>query len=1223
MALMAALLTAAAVLAQQHRTDTLHLPFQHLSIEDGLSQGMVNAIVQDRYGFMWFGTKDGLNRYDGYTFTVFRQDPEDSTTLRNNYIHALFEDAQGRLWVGTEEGLELFDRNNERFIHAHAGPTPIMDIVQGIAQDANNDLWLARNNGLFKLTFSGGSRGDGMPVCTIKQYLGSSCLVSADRSGTIWAGQHDLNSFRVTPDHSGNDRMDTLVLDHPVGNTSTGRTLEALTELVTAEDTVDQRIYGLHMFGIAQLDARSQQARTLYQAGSELGQMRGTNAAVDDKGRLWIAVFSGIYRFDPVSGTFSRVLPNDPNLMLQAQGAKCAYRDRNGLIWIGTSGYGLLTYDPRSGRFNTVRTESCGTMQALPDGRVSVAFHDVFLKEFDPRTNTWPTWIPWSAKVNDPAFNMLSRANRVLLRDEQGNYWFNHEGILRFDPVQDRITRIARDTAAIRAFPKETYHETFLLDGDSLIWSGSAHTLCRFDRRTGQFHYVPYPRSRVGEVDRFLHAILRDTDGLIWLGTATGLYRYDQRKNGASSWQVYTHVPADPASLSTDIIYSLLNDPRDPDVLWVGTNGGGLNRLDKRTGRCVRYGTKQGLPNDVVYGILPDGAGNLWMSTNKGISRFTPGTGTFRNYDANDGLQSDEFNRYAQCRQADGTLFFGGVMGFNHFKPSELADDSTTSPIRITGIKLINRAVDHRQEGSPLTVPAYLSEGITIPYSANMVTFEFAAMEFSAPRTHQYRYKLDGFDGDWIDAGTVNSAIYTNLDPGTYVFHVRARNRDGIWDPKGTSFTLKVTPPWWRTWWFYAACLIAIGGGALLYIRMLNMRNVKLERTVEQRTRDLVTAKERAERSEQVKQQFLANMSHEIRTPMNAIMGMSGILKRDPHPPEQDKYINAIAQSSENLLVIINDILDLSKMEAGKIVLDHMPFEPRKVADSVYDLLRFKAEEKKLSFTMEVSAAVPERLMGDPTRLQQVLVNLVGNAIKFTDHGSISGKITATDLGDGRTELMLVIKDTGIGVAPDRRERIFDEFDQGQGTTAFKYGGTGLGLSISKRLAEMQGGSITVDSAIGEGSTFTVRIPYTIAPTDTTAPATIRRSPTPELRDLRILLAEDNEFNAMVAQDELTDAIPGVHVDLATNGRVALEMVQLGHYDLILMDVQMPEMNGYEATKAIRALPGNRSRIPIVAMTANVMKEEVERCKQAGMDGYVPKPFKREELLGALIEALG
>ncbi|MBK6753770.1 MAG: response regulator [Flavobacteriales bacterium] len=1232
------LLTSGLVHAQKNRIDTLLLPFRALTIEDGLSQGMVNTILQDKYGFMWFGTKDGLNRYDGYTFTVFRQDPEDSTTLRNNYIHSLYEDKQGRLWVGTGEGLELFDRDSERFIHARAGSTPIRDIVLGIAQDAHNDLWLARNNGLAKLTFTGKTSSDGMPPCTIKRYLENSCLVSSDRAGTIWASQYDLNSFHVLPNHAGNDVLDTLQLDRPVGNTSTGRSPLALTGLTTIEDTVNRKLYGLHMFGIAQLDGHSHRATSLLEVGTELGQMRGTNAAVDPNGRLWLAIHSGIYLFDPATRKFSRALPRDQNLMLQAQGgAKCAYRDRNGLIWIGTSGYGLVTYDPRSGRFNTVKTASCGSMQALPDGRVSVAYHAGFLNVFDPATNAWPTWIPWSEKVDDPALDMLSRANRVFVRDERGIYWFNHEGILTYDPVQDRITRVARDTAAIRAFPEETYNETFLLEGDSLIWSGSAQTLCRFDRRTGLFHYVPYPRSRLGDSERFLHAIDRDDNGILWLGTATGLYCYDRRKNGVARWLVYTHDPSDPASLSSDIIYSLLNDPKDPEVLWVGTNGGGLNRLHKRTGKFVRYNSKHGLPNDVVYGILPDEAGNLWMSTNKGLSRFSPGTGAFRNFDASVGLQSDEFNRYAYCRQSDGTLFFGGVMGFNYFKPAELTDDSTNSPIRVTGIKLINGTLDHRAEGSPLDRPAYLSEGITIPHSANMVTFEFATLEFSAPEEHRYQYKLEGFDGDWIIAGHDRSAVYTNLDPGTYTFRVRGDNRDGIWDTQGTAFQLVVLPPWWRTWWAYGLYLFALVGGVLLFIRIrtvgLNRQKEMLERTVAERTAALHREKEeadrqreRAEHSGKIKQQFLANMSHEIRTPMNAIMGMTGILRRNAHLPEQEKYLDAIAKSSESLLVIINDVLDLSKMEAGKIVLGSVRFDPRAVVQGVQEILRFKAEDKKLYLRMDIDPMVPGSLQGDPTRLQQIIMNLVGNAIKFTTEGGVSVNMTATMVDHAKALVRINVTDTGIGVATDRRDRIFEEFDQGQGSTAFKYGGTGLGLSISRRLAQMQGGDITVTSEIGKGSTFTVSIPFALAKDaeiphgqDPGVPSGTR--PDGSLRDLRILLAEDNEFNAMVAQDELADAIPGVQVDVAVNGRIAVEMVQANDYDLVLMDVQMPEMNGHEATRAIRALDGAKSRIPIIAITANVLKEEVERCKESGMDGYVPKPFRREELVNAIATA--
>ncbi len=519
--------------------------------------------------------------------------------------------------------------------------------------------------------------------------------------------------------------------------------------------------------------------------------------------------------------------------------------------------------------------------------------------------------------------------------------------------------------------------------------------------------------------------------------------------------------PDDPNSLSADIVYTIAGDPQDEYILWVGTNGGGLNRFDTRTGQVKRYSTTEGLPNNVVYGILADDEGRLWMSTNRGISRFDPGTGTFRNFDASDGLQSDEFNRYSYCKLPDGTLFFGGVKGFNYFHPKDIQDDSTASAIRITGIKLINRPIDPRAEGSPLTVPAYLSEGLTIPHSTNMVTFEFASMEFSAPEEHRYQYKLEGFDPDWIMAGTDHSAVYTNLDPGTYTFRVRGDNRDGVWDSTGTTFRLIVLPPWYRTWWFYALCVLAVGGGILLYIRLLTRQKRLLESTVAARTAELSKAKERAERSEKVKQQFLANMSHEIRTPMNAIVGMSNVLRRDADLPAQQEHLDAIATSSESLLGIVNEILDLSKIEAGRLELEKVPMEPRRVIAGVMEVMRFRAEEKGLTLEAVVAEQVPVHVLGDPTRLQQVLMNLVGNAIKFTETGHVR---VALDVHEQLTEAVMLratVTDTGIGIAPERLVRVFDEFTQAESDHARRFGGTGLGLTICKRLVEMQGGTIT------------------------------------------------------------------------------------------------------------------------------------------------------------------
>jgi signal transduction histidine kinase/CheY-like chemotaxis protein len=713
--------------------------------------------------------------------------------------------------------------------------------------------------------------------------------------------------------------------------------------------------------------------------------------------------------------------------------------------------------------------------------------------------------------------------------------------------------------------------------------------------------------------------------------------RFD-RSDKSQPWTVYANDPTDTASLSTDVIYAIQRDPQDVDVLWVGTNGGGLNRFKKRTGKVRRYSTKDGLPNDVVYGILADDAGHLWMSTNKGVSRFDPATGVFRNYDASDGLQSDEFNRYASCKQPDGRLFFGGVKGFNHFNPAELADDSTASAMRITAIKLINKVVDFRSDGSPLTTPAYLSTGMTIPHSANMVTFEFASMEFSAPEEHRYQYLLEGFDSDWIMAGHDRSAVYTNLDPGTYTFRVRGDNSDGIWDTQGTAFQLVVLPPWWRTWWAYALYVAAFTGGVFIFIRLringLKRQKELLERTVAERTTELSRAKERAEQSERVKEQFLANMSHEIRTPMNAIMGMSSTLKRSEHLPAQERYLTAIVQSSENLLVIVNDILDLSKIEAGKLELEQVAMDPREVLRNVVDVLRHRTEEKGLAMRTDVADDVPTGVIGDPTRLHQILMNLVGNAIKFTERGSVRITMRVKRLrpdpsGERSTDAVMLrcdVTDTGIGIAPEHLALVFDEFAQGDSEHTRKYGGTGLGLSISKRLVYMQGGTITAHGEVGKGSTFTVDIPYAVPPTSANdavdVPGPIQ-GPESAKAPLRVLIAEDNDFNVVVAQDELNLAYPGVHIDVAPNGQLAVEMVGRNHYDLVLMDVQMPVMNGYDATRAIRAMTGDRSRIPIIAMTANVMKAEVDRCVEAGMDGFIPKPFRQEELVEAIAKVIG
>ena len=416
------------------------------------------------------------------------------------------------------------------------------------------------------------------------------------------------------------------------------------------------------------------------------------------------------------------------------------------------------------------------------------------------------------------------------------------------------------------------------------------------------------------------------------------------------------------------------------------------------------------------------------------------------------------------------------------------------------------------------------------------------------------------------------------------------------------------------------AVLLLVGGlwGRLRHTRRVGRELAEGNALIEKEV-------QRAERSEKVKEQFLANMSHEIRTPMNAIMGMTAILRRNEHMPEQDRYLDAIAQSSSNLLVILNDILDLGKLEAGKVELEQVPFDPRAVLGNVLDILRFKAEEKGLKLELHVAEEVHAEVVGDPTRLNQIILNLVGNAIKFTEKGGVAIHVSVVDpepAADDRVLLRYEVRDTGIGIRKERIDKVFEEFTQAYSDTTRKYGGTGLGLTITKRLVELQQGTITVESVPDRGSSFFVTIPYTrsAGPVSTEAPAA--SDPVMALDGIRILLAEDNDFNVMVATDGLNDAIPGVHVEVAANGRIAVEKATAEHYDVILMDIQMPEMNGFEATEAIRKLPGDAGRVPIIAMTANVLKSEVDRSKAVGMNGFVPKPFDRADFLKELARAI-
>ena len=1182
--------------------DTLVLPFSHLTIKDGLSQGMVNSITQDRYGFMWFGTKDGLNRYDGHHFKVYRHSAEDSTSLAENYVTAVQEGPDGALWVGlAARGLDVLDRRTDRFTHVPLVSEDKVTYVLDVVHDTHGNTWAATTQGLYRVR----RRPDGTSFVA-ERFFSTQSRITLDRSGRVWGYLRSSFPFVITTQQDGwVQRIDTLDLSFAGRLWSEERNTSINGEFVA--DPATGRVYGVFPFFIAEYDTTTLQGTMLLEGDYPNGKRFETEQLLVDKEHgVWIGC-TWLLRFDPDRRKLTRVLAKDPRLDEVMQNTGVVFRDNNGLLWVGTLGYGVLTYDDRIERFHPQMDGSVYWMQRTnKDGLVCQRLGK-FLRVLDPATGRYTIDIDDHTDPLLQHYRGYVEETHAVVQDDDGSYWMSKGGLAHYDPrsgaIEDHVI------ADEQGRPIDRVKTIFpLVAHGKDLWFGCDTHLYRFDKRTERFKRWRFPVTPVHTPYLFTQAIQVDADGSVWAGTMKGLLHLN---TATGAWEHYHNVVDDSTSLSVDIIFSLLPDPMEPErYVWVGTNGGGLNRFDKRTRTFRRYMEKDGLPNDVVYGILSDRRGDLWMSTNKGVSRFTPGTETFRNFTAADGLQSDEFNRNAFCKLHDGTLFFGGVNGHNHFHPEELVDDSSDAVVRIIDIKLLNRSVQAGVKGSALEVPPFMAEELHVRPGENMITFEFATMEFASTEAHGFQYQLKGFDAAPIDAGRTNTAVYTNLDPGTYTFEVRGRNRDGIWSRRPASIRLVVLPPWWRTWWAYLIYAVLLAGGVVGYVRGQQWRRKLLERTVEERTKELSREKRRSE--ELLRNILPGEVADELRTAgrteakqyeratilFSDFQGFTGISEK-LSPGELVDELNVCFKAFDRIMEKhgvekIKTIGD-AYMAAGGVP-DPAQGSPLAVVEAALDMQEIMRERKaereaqgRPWFQMRVGIHTGPVVAGI-VGLKKFQYDIWGDTVNIASRIESSGEpgkvnISASTYAHISERSALTFEPRGLVQA------------KGKGELEMYF--------VSRRHQE-------------HSSTDDEQLQRFLA----TGTSGANEASAVDLKGARILLVEDNDFNIMVAQDELQASIPDVQVDIAKNGIEALARVKAKTYDLVLMDVQMPEMNGYDATRAIRALGGTYEQLPIIAMTANVMKAEVQRCIDAGMTGFIPKPVERNELLATLHSVL-
>ena len=882
--------------------------FERISLEQGLSQSTIFAIYQDRTGFLWFGTEDGLNKYDGYEFSVYRHDPDDLHSLSDNTILSIFEDTTGVLWIGTYgRGLNRFERNKNEFTRyvndSSDANSLVNDSINAIIDDASGSLWIGTWGGLDKLDrekeiFIHYNHDPENPNSLSNDVI-SDLLLSSN--GTLWIGTlgGGLNQYDPITDQFKNYRY----------GDSDKNTISSDYITSISEDSAGILWIGTGDGGLNRFDPISEEFFSLKSddGGNRLSQNIIRAVEVDKSGNIWIGTEDyGVDILDPRTGKIQNFSNDQADATSLSQDQVTdLFVDQSGIVWIGTFGGGLNKFDPKSARFAHTRH--------IPNNQNSLSANIVMSISQDRHGNYWVGSYGGGLDYldskgeriihykNDPEQQNSLSSNDVwyVYPDREGSIWIGTwgGGLDRLDPVREEFTHYVHDSADPESLSYD-YINVIYEDRIGMLWIGTnGGGLERLDRNTGKFtHYLHDPQNPDSISNNQIWKITEDSNGRLWIGTGGGGISILDRESGKFSH--FLHDPNDSTSLGDSDVFNIYEDSRGK--IWIGTYGNGLDMLDPETGVFVHYRVKDGLPNNVIYGILEDDHGYLWLSTNLGISRFDPSTESFKNFNVSDGLQGNEFNVGAYLKNDRGEFFFGGINGLTSFHPEHIKDITYLPPVVLTSMK----------QGEEEIFPSNSQEAlddVNLSWSNNNLEFEFVALNYANPEKIQYAYKLDGFDKDWNYIGTSRIGRYTNLPSGTYTLRLKGTNSDGLWNEDGTSVLVKVVPPIWETWWFISIVVLvvitSVIGGYRLRIRSIEARSQELENQVIVRTEEIESRRQGLEALYQADEVIDQHLSLENR--LQALVDVSiEILNADKSSifcwdEEQQKFTITVARGFE------------------------------------------------------------------------------------------------------------------------------------------------------------------------------------------------------------------------------------------------------------------------------------------------------------------------------------
>jgi len=1204
--------------AQNKNTTPTNFPepvFEHLTVADGLPENSIVCILQDHLGYLWLGTQNGLVRYDGYNMKVYQPDADDSLSISSRRIVSIYEDKSGNLWVGTLKGLNCFNRSTETFTSYMHNPDDSTSINSNWIWNINGD----KEGRLFIGTENGLNLFDQQTNSFRRIYTQKSIRVKAFMEDTITGYFYVAVNNKVMIYDPENEVLE--MSDITVSNIILG----LINSFYQAKDGT---IWIGHSKGLARFNSLNNTIKYYQPALAQNGSKNIVdNLIEDEQGFIWGS--TGIYGwtgnplndlnrlicFDPETENFKHYKHNPENPgSLSSNKVWSVYKDRSGILWIGTGWQGLNKWDRKKYKFKRLNNDS-DNQESGHIKKVSPMIEDQGRIIWFGNENGLYSYNPLSEEVQNLKYNTKDNNNLVnqMYKDEDGIIWFGTatKGLGKFNTVNGSFHFYSNDPNNSSSISHNLVR--YVLQGENdVLWIGTyGGGLNRFDKNTGNFtHYKHDPNNPQSLSSNFVMGIYKDRKGTLWIGTDDGgLNRFNRGDETFNSF--------DMEGLSTTI-YSIYEDRKGN--FWIGTMHSGIYLFDRDKGISISNITqKDGLANNHVKSMLEDDSGNLWIGTQNGLSRFDPETRAIKNYFSPEGFDRNLYKYVNSIKTSTGKMLFSTFDGFIMFNPDSIKDDPVPPQVVISNVSLYNRP------GEKLTFNGFISEldGLDLSYNENDLRFDYVGLHFGEPEKNRYKYMLENFDEDWIDAGTQRNATYTNLDAGEYVFRVTACNRDGVWNEKGASLKIIIPPPFWATWWAYGLYLIVLGS-SLYGIRKYEMNRLNWKN---QSKLDEVKLIEREE-TDKMKSRFFANISHEFRTPLTLILGpIENILSRSDD--ETQKQASLVKRNASRLLVLINQLMDLSKLEAGKLELKA---SKSNIVSFIKGMtMSFESVAERKDITLKVKTTRDEiEIYFDKEKMTKIMMNLLMNAFKFTRDG---GQITVTINESDNNSVRIKVKDTGVGIAEEELPKLFDRFYQVDSSRTREHEGTGIGLALTKELVDLHHGQISVDSKLGEWTEFTIELRTgskhlkdeeiveieepirddIIVDKEEFVPLSVEEiKETGVIREDKniLLIVEDNADVREYIKDSLGNDF---HIEEASNGEQGVRKAEQIIPDLIISDIMMPKMDGNELTRILKN-DEKTSHIPIILLTAKSEQESKLEGLQTGADDYLTKPFDTNEL---------